>query len=48
MKFHGGDSDVSMVVLWQTGMACVLSLLMWIDLRSARKLAEDGSFSGRG
>ncbi len=40
MKFNGNDSDVSVTVLWQTGMACVLSLLMWIELRSARKLAQ--------
>jgi hypothetical protein len=48
MKFYGGDSDVSMVVLWQAGTACLLSLLMWIELRSARKLAQHGSFVGRG
>jgi hypothetical protein len=31
MGLHGGDSDISLAVLWQTGMALVLALILWFE-----------------
>ena len=44
--FCGSDFDVSLVVVWQTGVAFILALVLWMEANAAFKRAVDGTETG--
>jgi hypothetical protein len=45
--FCGSDFDVSLVVVWQTGVAFILALILWMEANAAFKRAVDGTQTGK-
>ncbi|MGE5324124.1 MAG: hypothetical protein ACM3SW_14755 [Actinomycetota bacterium] len=47
LRVYGGDSDASMVLIWQIGMALIFGVFVWLERNNGRKGQQASGWKGR-